>query len=158
MYITLIRNWGNNYRIYETESFPEAVQRVLRHWDDEWESSCIYNATGDGGHACVAQFYPDKKKETTMINPVIVSRHPAAIEFIKQEARLPEDTPVIEQATEADVEGKDVYGNIPLHLAALAATVHVVEFKDPPRGQEYTIEDMRRAGATIRSYIVIPRS
>lgn len=155
MYMTIVRNWGGTYKLYETETFPEAVERAMRHYEEEWESCVIYRATEDGDPVRLAQFYPDKKKESTMINPVIVSRHPAAIEFIREEAGLPEDTPVIEQATAADVEGKDVYGNIPLHLAALAATVHVVEFKDPPRGAEYTVDDMRAAGATLRAYTVV---
>lgn len=89
------------------------------------------------------------------VRPVIVSRHPAAIEFIREKAGLPEDTPVIEQATEADVVGKVVYGNLPLNLAARALKVYAVEFRNPPRGAEYTVEDMRAAGATLRAYTVV---
>lgn len=86
---------------------------------------------------------------------IIVSRHPAAIEFIRQEANLPTDTPVIAQATAADVAGKTVYGNLPLHLAALAEAVYSVEFTgQPPRGQEYDLAAMVAAGATLRGYRV----
>ncbi len=58
-------------------------------------------------------------------------------------------------ATSADVEGKTVYGNIPLHLAAMANEVVALEFDGPPpRGAEYALEDMVVAGAKLNSYVV----
>lgn len=86
---------------------------------------------------------------------IIVSRHPAAVEFIRREAGLPDDTPVIASATADDIRGKAVYGNLPLHLAAEAAVVYAVEFDGPaPRGAEYTLADMETAGARITGYTV----
>lgn len=92
---------------------------------------------------------------TTPLPPLIVSRHPAAVEFIREQ--LPEfaDAEVIESATQADVFDRVVAGNLPLRLAACCRIVYAVEFEGvPPRGQEYTIEDMRDAGAAIRKYEV----
>jgi hypothetical protein len=88
---------------------------------------------------------------------VIVSRHPAAIQFIIEEAGLPADTPVITgNATEEDVSDKHVYGNIPFYLANCAARVTVIEFTGaPPRGAEYTKEDMYLAGAGLATYKVL---
>jgi hypothetical protein len=89
------------------------------------------------------------------MNAVIVSRHPAAIEFIRDAVALPTDTPVIESATADDVRGRVVYGNLPLHLAAHAAQVVAVEFSGaPPRGQEYDVAAMRAAGARLARYAV----
>lgn len=86
---------------------------------------------------------------------VIVSRHPAAIEFIRGESPEFADAPVIASATADDVRGKTVAGNLPLHLAALAAEVVAVEFSGPPpRGAEYTLIEMRAAGARLVSYVV----
>lgn len=86
---------------------------------------------------------------------VIVSRHPAAVEFIRSVAPEFADAPVLQVAGEDDVRSKVVAGNLPLHLAALAEEVWVVEFTgEPPRGQEYSLEDMRRAGAVLRRYKV----
>ena len=86
---------------------------------------------------------------------VIVSRHPAAIEFIRCELTFFEDAPVVESATADDVEGKDVAGNLPLHLAAIARCVWAVEFDGmPPRGQEYGVEEMRAARARVTCYTV----
>ena len=82
---------------------------------------------------------------------LIVSRHPAAIEFIREE--LPEfaDAPVLATATEDDVRGAVVAGNLPLHLAALASEMIAVEFTgNPPRGAEYSLDDMKAAGAVLR--------
>lgn len=86
---------------------------------------------------------------------LIVSRHQAAIDFIRQE--LPEfaDAPVLASVGADDVRGAVVAGNLPLHLAALAAEVLAVEFAGaPPRGAEYGIAEMRAAGARIARYRV----
>lgn len=89
---------------------------------------------------------------------VIVSRHPAAIEFCREAASRDfpgSDARVIAgNADIADVHGAIVYGNVPMHLAAAAAEVRAVEFLgSPPRGAEYSAEDMRRAGARLVRYI-----
>lgn len=89
---------------------------------------------------------------------VIVSRHPATIEFIKKE--LPElfaDAPVLSNATAEDLRGKIVAGNLPLNLAAECEVVYTVLFTGaPPRGQEYSPEEMRAAGAYIAPYVTRP--
>ena len=86
---------------------------------------------------------------------IIVSRHPATIEWLHREVPQLNDAPVFASVTADDVRGKFVWGNVPLHLAALAAGVMVVEFTDgPPRGQEYGLAEMDAAGARLRSYTV----
>ena len=88
---------------------------------------------------------------------IIVSRHPAAIEFIRRELPQFVDAPVLASVTKAEVAGAEVAGNLPLDLAAAAHTVHAVCFRgQPPRGQEYTLADMDAAGAHIQSFVVIP--
>ena len=89
------------------------------------------------------------------MDSVIISRHPATTEWIKS-CGIGIDAPVITgNATAADVAGKLVYGNIPLHLAALAEAVYAVEFHgSPPRGAEYTVKDMTDAGAHLTCYQV----
>jgi hypothetical protein len=121
---------------------------------------------------------------------VIVSRHPAAVEFVRRHlssdtveytlssdgsrlfaqpisgvvlhsddvaaiGRMP-DVPVLASATAEAVRGKEVFGNLPLHLAAEAELVHAIEFPAaPPRGAEYTVDDMLKAGAVLRPYYVL---
>lgn len=86
---------------------------------------------------------------------VIVSRHSAAVEFIRAECPEFAGAPVVASATTEDVAGAIVAGNLPLNLAAKAAQVFAVEFDGvPPRGTEYGLTEMRAAGARISRYTV----
>ena len=86
---------------------------------------------------------------------VIVSRHPAAVEFVQAEHPELAGCKVLESATSDDVEGRVVYGNLPLFLAATAAKVVAIEFTGPPpRGAEYGVDEMRAAGARLVGYKV----
>lgn len=86
---------------------------------------------------------------------IIVTRHPAAEAFIRTAAPEFADASCIVSATADDVRGAVVAGNLPLHLAVLAAEVVAVEFDGaPPRGQEYTLADMETAGAHLARYRV----
>ena len=108
---------------------------------------------------------------------IIVSRHKGAVEFLASQmgGRIEgdavavytsldgdaliahrEEIPVLAQASPEDVRGKVVYGNVPLSLAAEAEVVVAIEFDgQPPRGGEYTITDMREAGAHLSRYAVL---
>lgn len=86
---------------------------------------------------------------------VIVSRHPAAVAFIRESMPEFASAVAMESAAPADVRGNVVAGNLPLHLAALASQIVAVEFAGPPpRGAEYKIEEMRAAGARLVRYTV----
>ncbi len=87
---------------------------------------------------------------------IIISRHPAAIEFIRANDVRFLTAPVITgNATPDDVRGKVVAGNIPLSLASMADEVVAVEFDGaPPRGAEYGAAEMAAAGARLESYVV----
>ena len=88
-------------------------------------------------------------------SPVIVSRHAGAIAFIRSSDLRFADAEVVAQATWADVAGRLVAGNLPLHLAAAAAAIVAVEFAGtPPRGAEYGVAEMEAAGARLRTYRV----
>lgn len=88
---------------------------------------------------------------------IIVSRHPAAIEFIRRERPEFADAPVLASARPEDVRGKVVAGNLPLDLAALAAEVYAIVFPPgkAPWGQEYTLEQMVEAGARLQRFVVL---
>lgn len=92
----------------------------------------------------------------------IVSRHPAAVRFIKAAAGCGDIPGQFETAevlsgnvTAEDISGKIVAGNLPLALAALAHEVWAIEFTgDPPRGAEYGLEEMVAAGGHMSRYQV----
>lgn len=86
---------------------------------------------------------------------VIVSRHPAEVEFIRQELPQFKDAPVMEQAIPSDIRGCSVAGTLPIQLAAEAAEVWAVEVNGaPPRGNIYTVADLKDARAKIAKYTV----
>ena len=94
------------------------------------------------------------KEAARIARHLIVSRHPATVEFLRRE--LGAKVQVISgDATPDDVRGRIVAGNIPLCLAAVAAEILSVEFtRTPPRGREYNAADMVAAGAELRRYTV----
>lgn len=88
---------------------------------------------------------------------VIVTRHPAAEQFIRQSMEAFRDAPVVATATPELVRGKVVAGNLPLDLAAEAREVYAIIFPPgkAPRGQEYTLEQMIEAGARLERFVVL---
>lgn len=87
---------------------------------------------------------------------LIVSRHQATVEYLRDVLDWPDTVPAIASATPDDVRGAVVAGNLPLHLAAIAAGVIAVEFSgDPPRGSEYGRAEMEAAGVRLVEYQVI---
>ena len=91
-----------------------------------------------------------------IVSEVIVSRHPGALSFIRRYLGERADyIPVLAEATREDIEGKIVYGNLPLYLAAFAAKVLAIEFsRSASRGLEYNLADMDSAGAHFAAYSV----
>jgi len=86
---------------------------------------------------------------------IIVSRHKATTEFVRSYGAPWADAPQVASATADLVRGKSVAGNLPLHLAASAAEVWAVEFSGTaPRGAEYTLAEMKAAGARLAAYTV----
>lgn len=91
----------------------------------------------------------------TLDKNIIVSRHVGTIEWLRAEYPHLAAAPILASADVADVAGQHIWGNVPLHLAAASRTVYAVEFSgQAPRGAEYTVDDMRAAGAHVRRYTV----
>ena len=90
-----------------------------------------------------------------MTDTIIVTRHGGLIDWLAQRG-ITGDV-VSHVNTPSQVEGKRVYGVLPLHLAALAAEVIVVDMPrlDPElRGTDLTPAQMDAAGATLARYRV----
>ena len=87
-------------------------------------------------------------------SPVIVTRHTGLVEWLRQRGIMGE---VIAHATPENVDGRDVVGALPLHLAALAESVTTVDMpnlRPDQRGQDLTPEEMDAAGASLARYTV----
>jgi len=85
---------------------------------------------------------------------IIVTRHRGLVEWLSSRGI---EGRVLTHATEEDVSGKNVIGNLPLKLAAAANTVTTVEMpglKPEQRGKDLSPEEMDAAGARLRAYKV----
>jgi len=85
----------------------------------------------------------------------IVSRHKAATQWLHKHYPESLEANVTEVITAEEARGRVLWGIVPLNIAALAKEVRAIQFPYfPPRGKEYTMEDMEEAGATLVSYRV----
>lgn len=85
---------------------------------------------------------------------LIVSRHAGAIEWLRKHGIEGE---VVSHATEENVRGREVYGVLPLHLAALASRVYCIDMQLAPedRGRDLSAEEMEARGAHLCAYRVL---
>ena len=87
---------------------------------------------------------------------VIVTRHPALVEYLVQTGVCPEGTPVITHGTAENLTGKHAIGVLPLHLAAVAAMVTEIPMAIPPelRGVELDLEQTKKYAGQPVTYKV----
>ena len=88
---------------------------------------------------------------------IVITRHQGLLDFLREEGLLSGAEQVQAHASEEDVRGKHVIGVLPLHLAALAGQVTIVEMGRLPaseRGRELSAEETRRWHTGIRTFRV----
>ena len=87
---------------------------------------------------------------------IVVTRHPALVDHLRDLGFLGLDTEVITHATAEQIRGKHVVGVLPLHLAAEAASVTEVPMDLPPeaRGRELTLGEVRQYCRPPVTYVV----
>ena len=80
-----------------------------------------------------------------MSEKVVVTRHPALIQYLIEKGLANESVKVISHASPDDIRGKDVIGVLPLSLACLAESVTEIPLKldESMRGKELSIDEMR---------------
>ena len=91
------------------------------------------------------------------MDKVIVTRHPALVEYLIELGLAARTTPVLAgTVSREDVQGRHVLGVLPLHLAAHSARVTVVpiDFSSVPRGTELDLETLRRVAGEPATYTV----
>ena len=95
-------------------------------------------------------------QETQAVRPVVVTRHPALVEYLTELGVVPAGTEVVTHATAEQVRGRHVFGVLPLHLAAEAASVTEVTLRVPAelRGVELTLEQVRQFAGPLVEYKV----
>lgn len=87
---------------------------------------------------------------------MIITRHPALVEYLVKHGIVPEGTPVLTHATPEEVKGKHVFGVLPLQLAALTERITEVPLALTPehRGRELTLDEMEEVAGEPRTYVV----
>jgi len=92
----------------------------------------------------------------TSTQTVIVTRHGALVEYLREIGLAPEGVEVLAHGDVADVADKHVVGVLPLHLAAVAASVTVVPLDLPAelRGVELTLDQVREFAGDVVTYKV----
>lgn len=87
---------------------------------------------------------------------IIITRHAGLVEYIFEEGIAPRGTPVIPHANADDIRGRRVIGPLPLHLAALAASVVSIPLILPPelRGVELSAEQVRAHAQPPEEYVI----
>jgi len=90
------------------------------------------------------------------MSELIVTRHPALVELLRERGLLNGESRVIAHATPEEVAGQHVIGVLPLHLAALAASITEVPLSLPAemRGRELTLEELRQYAGEPTTYVV----
>lgn len=90
------------------------------------------------------------------MNKIVVTRHPALVQYLKEIGIIDENTPVLEHATKEDVAGKHVIGVLPLELASEAKYVTTINLNmtKEHRSRELTLEDMKEIAGEITTYKV----
>jgi putative CRISPR-associated protein (TIGR02620 family) len=88
-------------------------------------------------------------------NTVIVTQHEGAVEWLNRHGIF---APVYRRARVADVRGKDVYGILPIPIAAEARNIYIPRMahlpEDKPR-RELAANDMEKLGCRLISYYVV---
>lgn len=88
-------------------------------------------------------------------NYVIVSRHAGAIEWLKRQGITGEVISHVDDP--AQIRGRIVIGNLPLHLAAEASIIGSIELpnlRPDQRGKDLTADEMEEADARLAWYAV----
>ena len=90
------------------------------------------------------------------IETIVVTRHAALVELLRERGIIGEGARVIEHASPEDVRGKHVIGVLPLALAALAASVTEIPLRLTPemRGKELDLPTLREIAGEPVTYKV----
>lgn len=88
-----------------------------------------------------------------MSNILIVTRHSGMVDWL---SRNGVSGRVVSHASAEDVRGMNVYGNLPMHLAALADSITTVDMDLPAemRGQDISADQMDSYDARMTTYQV----
>jgi hypothetical protein len=88
------------------------------------------------------------------LKQIIVTRHPALIEYLKNNGHVSNNVEHLSHANREDIEGTHVFGILPLWLACHCAKLTEVQLRLPPekRGIELSVKDIEFYAVKPRTY------
>lgn len=92
---------------------------------------------------------------------LVITRHPALVQYLREQGHIGDEARVIDQATDDDVRGQHVIGILPIRLAALCASYSECSLVLAPQDRgvtDLTIERVREIAQPIATYRVEVRS
>lgn len=97
-----------------------------------------------------------KKTPQVVKNALVITRHPALIEYIKEIGLVDGTAEIVAHASPELVRDRDVIGVLPHSLSVLTNTFTEVPMVLPAelRGQELSIDDMHKYSGEPVTYIV----
>ena len=87
---------------------------------------------------------------------IVVTRHRALVEYLKELGLTDDNTEVISHANIEDVKGKHVIGVLPLWLSCHASKITEIQIRIPKekRGKDLSLEDIKFYSGNPKTYIV----
>lgn len=88
---------------------------------------------------------------------LVITRHPALVEYLREQGHIGGDARVIDTATEDDVRGQHVIGILPIRLAALCASYSECSLVLGPQDRgvtDLTIDRVREIAQPLTTYRV----
>ena len=86
-------------------------------------------------------------------NNLIATKHEPVVHFLLNEGYVPEDTPVLKHVRAKDILGKDVWGYLPMRLAAKARSLTIITLPPVKAGYNFSKEEVR-ACARLQRFVV----
>jgi len=87
---------------------------------------------------------------------IVVTRHPALVEYLREQGLVGEDVKVLSHASKEDVQDKNVLGVLPHSLSCLTKSFTEIplHLTADMRGKELSVEDIRKIAGKPATYIV----
>lgn len=86
---------------------------------------------------------------------IIITRHASMVEFLQKNGIVGEVISHVDNISQ--IEGKDVFGILPINMAANVNSITTIGFTNLPqemRGKELTLEQMEEFGAYLETFKV----
>ena len=133
----------------------EEVAKTYERWPGRRGSKTTTKASTKASTKATAK--ATTKATNQALPKVVVTRHNALVEYMREIGLIDETTPVYQHVRASMIEGKHVFGALPLHLMAVAAKITVIPLRNLPyhlRGQELSLEEIRMYAGPPATYEV----